>query len=43
MFGGFPRYLQAPDYPWGWSIEAFQQDLEAIERSRPDAGDSLGL
>jgi pimeloyl-ACP methyl ester carboxylesterase len=43
MFGGFPRYLQAEDYPWGWTEEALELGTDSLERVWQDAGDLLGL
>ena len=40
LFGGYARRLQAPDYPWGSSPEAYAAFLEEIER---DWGGPVGL
>src|SRR5207302_9778578 len=40
LFGGYARRLQAPDYPWGTTMEQQQAFLEEIER---DWGGPVGL
>jgi pimeloyl-ACP methyl ester carboxylesterase len=42
-FGGFPRFLQADDYPWGYTRDSLAQATEALERVWQDAGDTLRL